>query len=401
MTGGGGTRQRARAGDALTRPPTPRPPRAPSPAGCYGRTSPSSPMDLSNVKALLTATAASPHAGALWGYELSNEVVPNTIAPAAWAADAVAIKKMATAIFGAAGLPPPKLAGPDQGGCTALGSVAALVPPGTLDALTYHEYPQCTAPNVPNGFLLDPGCLASLDAQAAACVAAAAAGSQPPPAVWAGETADHSGGGIANLTDTFRSSFYYAWQLGALPAAGVALAARQALSGGDYELLTRADYGGGKFAPNPDYWVAWLFRALVGGGAAARGVTMSVSVNASGVRLWAFATSDGRQALLAVNLQDGSASSSGGAIPQPVALQLSGAGVAGAPRVEYHLASASPPGGVGAPLPPHGPVSVNGRLLAVDPGTHAPPPVAGLGVPAPAGSPLVVAPSTIVFVTVG
>jgi hypothetical protein len=44
-------------------------------------------------------------------------------------------------------------------------------------------------------------------------------------AVWAGETADHSGGGVANLTDTFRSSFYYAWQLGALPQYGVELAA--------------------------------------------------------------------------------------------------------------------------------------------------------------------------------
>ena len=70
---------------------------------------------------------------------------------------------------------------------------------------------------------------------------------------WAGETADHSGGGIPGLTDTFRSCLYYAWQLGALPAAGVPLAARQCLSGGDYELLQRVG-----FAPNPDFWVAWL-----------------------------------------------------------------------------------------------------------------------------------------------
>ena len=62
---------------------------------------------------------------------------------------------------------------------------------------------------------------------------AAAAGAVPSLAAWSGEGADHSGGGVAGLTDTFRSSFYYATQLGALPLAGVELMARQGLSGGD------------------------------------------------------------------------------------------------------------------------------------------------------------------------
>lgn len=60
--------------------------------GCYGRQSPTSLMDLSNVKALMQATVASPYVKALWGFEFTNEVVPNTIAPAAWAADMTAIK---------------------------------------------------------------------------------------------------------------------------------------------------------------------------------------------------------------------------------------------------------------------------------------------------------------------
>ena len=61
--------------------------------GCYGRMSSTSLMDLSNIKALLQATVTSPYAATgLWGFEFSNEVVPNTISPAAWAADMTAIK---------------------------------------------------------------------------------------------------------------------------------------------------------------------------------------------------------------------------------------------------------------------------------------------------------------------
>ena len=92
------------------------------------------------------------------------------------------------------------------------------------------------------------------------------------PSIYHFYSADHNGGGVANLTDTFISSFYYAWQLGALPLYGVELAARQTLSGGDYELLQR-----GTFEPNPDYFVAWLFRALIGGNASAFVVTQNIS----------------------------------------------------------------------------------------------------------------------------
>jgi hypothetical protein len=200
-----------------------------------------------------------------------------------------------------------------------------------------------------------------------------------------GEGADHSGGGVAGLTDTYRSSFYTAWLYGASAAAGVELTARQCLSGGDYELLQR-DAGG--FAPNPDYWVLYLFKALVNGasGAEAYNVSHSISPLATGVRVFAFSAAGGAPggalALLALNLQTETA----------VAVTLAGARTGGA-RVEYHLS--------GNLTQPHGAVACNGNVLAMDAGSHAPPPVAGLGVPAAAGAPLLLQPGGIAFVVIG
>lgn len=229
--------------------------------------------------------------------------------------------------------------------------------------------------------MFDYSCLVQLDNTAMQTVAAAnnnSAPNWPLPTVWAGESADHSGGGVANLTDTFRSSFYYAWQLGALPANGVELAARQCLSGGDYELLQR-----GTFEPNPDYYVVWLFHALIGGSATAFPVQTSVQAAASGVRVFAFSASkasNGSYTILAINLQ-----SSG----KPIPITL--AGMTGS-RVEYHL--------TGDVAQEHGPIYCNGKQLAVNPSTYLPPAWQSLGVSASASTPLTLAPASIVFATI-
>lgn len=115
--------------------------------GCYGRMSSTTPMDFSNIEALLKATASSPYVSALWGFEFTNEVVPNTITPEAWAADITAVKIMAADIFSAAGLPLPNFVGPDQGGSSVIASVAQALPPGVVNAYTYHQYPECVAPS--------------------------------------------------------------------------------------------------------------------------------------------------------------------------------------------------------------------------------------------------------------
>lgn len=349
--------------------------------GCFGRMSANTSMDMSNVQALLQDTAASPYVSALWGFELSNEVVPDTITPYIWGKDAGTIKSMATSIFSAKGLPVPALAGPDQGvgaGCSPIPQVVAATPPGVLAAVTYHQYPQCTAPAAPDNSVLEVACLQQLDQQASTCVNALPQGKGQAPPVWAGETADHSGGGVANLTDTFRSSFYYAWQLGTLPAMGVELAARQCLSGGDYELLQR-----GSFEPNPDFFIIWLFKALIGGGASSYNVTHSVSYHVSGLRVFAFsasAESKGSVTLLVVNL---------GTVSQALNLTLAGPGIASKQRVEYHL--------TGDPTIPHGTVSCNGIPLVLDPTSHLPPVWSSLG--QPASGAMVVQPASIVFAT--
>ena len=339
--------------------------------GCWGRPNASAPMDFDNARALMEATAASPHATALAYWELSNEVVPNTISAAQWVADARVIGGMSAAIFGARGLPAPPVVGPDQGG-EAIGEVvAALGGRKDIAAIVYHQYPECTRPTAAP-FALAPACLALLPAVAAETAAAAAA--VPLLASWSGEGADHSGGGVAGLTDTFRSSFYYATQLGALPLHGVELMARQCLSGGDYELLQRAP--GANFAPNPDFFIVWLTRALVKpGGARAFNVSSSAPAEASGLQIFAFEAAAGGTALLLVNAH---LNNTYYARPQ---------GLAGA-RTEWHLT---------ADLDAvHGPVAINGRVMT--PG--ALPPVAALGVPGCCGNVVVVQPASIAFVVV-
>ena len=327
-------------------------------------------MDLSNVRALMEATAASPHASALAYVELSNEVVPNTISAAQWVADADSIRNMSAQIFGAKGLAPPQVVGPDQGGSAIADVVAALDGrEGLIHAAVYHQYPECVAPAKGEPVVMQPSCLSQLPSAAAGYSATAAA--VPGLAVWSGEGADHSGGGVANLTDTFRSSFYYAIELASLPTVGVELMARQCLNGGDYELLQR-----NSFVPNPDYYLLWLFKQLVKQGARALNATLSAPALQSGLFVYAFDAKAGASvALLAVNAH----------ASNTYRVSLAGPAVGGA-RTEFHL--------TGDVAVPHGPVAVNGRVLAGDL-----PPVASLGVPGEAGSVLEVAPASIVFVT--
>jgi heparanase 1 len=341
--------------------------------GCFGRTGADASMDFSNARAIMEATAASPHAAALAFWELSNEVVPRTISAAQWVADAAVLRNMSTAIFGARGLVAPPLVGPDQGGAAVedvVGALAGRV--GALAAITYHQYPQCTAPPTSTAFVMLPSCLAQLGEAAAgyANSSQAIAGL----ATWLGEGADHSGGGIPGLTDTFRSSFYYASLVGAAPLAGVELMARQCLNGGDYELLQR-----GSFAPNPDFWILWLAKKVLRQGARALNATSSAPALASGLQVFSFdasAASGGATALLVVNTH----------ASNTYFLSLGGVNLAG-PRVEWHVT-----GDVAAV---HGPIAINGHVMSGDL-----PPIAELGARAAAGSVLVVAPASIAFVAV-
>ena len=341
--------------------------------GCYQRMGPGSPMDFSNVAALLQATAASPHRAALHGLELSNEVFGTSITPSAWGADMDTLRELVNSTLGG---PLPVLAGPDDASPLHLAQALNSTQPGTLQALTYHHYPGCEA-NTSAYFALDPSCLSIIDAWGAQF--SAAAGAPAGVATWAGETAAHGGGGVTGLTDSFTSSLYYAWQLGALPLVGVQLSARQALVGGDYELLSRET-----LAPNPDYWVLWLFKALVGGGAHAHAVNMSTPVSHSGVRVYAFsAGAGGGRSLLALSLNT---------VGARIGVEVGGGGSGewGGGRVEYHLQGTLGLAGGG--------VTCNGVALEVGAAGQLPD-WRALGVPAAAGSLLQLAPSSIVFAT--
>jgi len=114
-------------------------------------------------------------------------------------------------------------------------------------------------------------------------------------------------------------------------------------------------------------------------------VDLSLGTNATGVRVFAFdaaPATGAATALIAVNFNI-----VGGAT---FLIDLLGEGVAGAARVEWHLA--------GEPGVSHAPVTCNGLPLAFSIG--APPDWRTLGISAAAGAPLVLAPASVAFALV-
>lgn len=159
----------------------------------------------------------------------------------------------------------------------------------------------------------------------------------------------------------------------------MSLSARQALVGGDYELLNRTTYG-----PNPDYALLWLFKALVGGDAAAFPVALNASVLDTGVRVFAFSAAPATGAAFAVLAL--SLNNVGAAID----VVLAGAGLGGG-RTEYHLTGQA--GVRGAPL------LCNGVPLVPDAAGRMPP-WQDLGVARGPGS-LTLGAASVVLATVG
>ena len=78
--------------------------------------------------------------------------------------------------------------------------------------------------------------------------------------IWAGEVGPHNEGGLLNVTDRYMSSLWFADALGKLASVGVSEFGRQALVGAYYGLLDVTN----NFSPNPDYFVALMWRKLMG-----------------------------------------------------------------------------------------------------------------------------------------
>ena len=149
--------------------------------------------------------------------------------------------------------------------------------------------------------------------------------------LWLGEFASCAGSGVPGVSDSFESCLWFMDALGSLASQGHAVLARQAIIGGDYELVDRDTW-----AHNPDYWLAYLWPRLMG--TRALGVTNPNS-NATGLRAYAQCGLLLEGVTLAlVNLN----------AHKTLTVRLSGlsAEPSDQPRQEYHLSGNAEGGGV-------------------------------------------------------
>ena len=165
--------------------------------------------------------------------------------------------------------------------------------------------------------------------------------------IWLDETSDALGKGTPNISDRFASGFLWLDKLGVAASQGIKIVARQIFYGGNYPLLSPA------LEPNPDYWLSFVFKRLVG-----RGVLdteLFTSMTALGyARAYAHCTSprakypDGSVTLYAINILQNSS----------ITLFLDQS--LGAKTVDLYLLS---PDGSEGLLSPY--VAVNGKRLAL------------------------------------
>ena len=76
--------------------------------------------------------------------------------------------------------------------------------------------------------------------------------------VWVGETSDSYDKGTPNVTNRYISGFLWLDKLGISARHGYKLVARQDFFGGNYPLISD------ELTPNPDYWLSYVFKQLVG-----------------------------------------------------------------------------------------------------------------------------------------
>ena len=174
-----------------------------------------------------------------------------------------------------------------------------------------------------------------------------------------GETAAANNGGRTNVTDTFLNSFWYADQLGQLASTGVKVFQRQVLiAEGGYPLINaNAD---GSFTPLPDFWLALLFRRIMG----TRVLSAAPAAGSKSLRAYCHcaAGGGGGVALLLINL---------GADTLNVSAAVASGQALTAAREEWVLGAGDQPVGADSRLQTRQ-VTLNGAPLAVLPGPALP-----------------------------
>ena len=332
-----------------------------------------SPWNASNTEALLDHLAGAPARGlpVPAAFQLSNEPEdwykhspPLNVSGRTLGADFHALRALLQAR-------PPLASAAIYGPCACCEDryplLASLVGPasGALDALDVHSYPLPRLANnscVPGAFTSRPAMLGVAAAIEEYRRLGAPLLAQGLPLLL-GETATSAHGGCDGLSNRYVAGFTFMLQLGLLGELGVAQVNRQDIAGwsstsgpSNYALLGPPGWAGAGVPlgqPHPDFWVALLWKTLVGRRVLASALSTSSNSSADLVdaHVWCAAGSSGQPILTYFAM----------GVPPGTVLGLPH-GLAPAPRTEYVL---TPPAGqLQADA-----VLLNGRqLLALDSG---------------------------------
>ena len=241
-----------------------------------------SPWNSTNAQQLLNWAAAAPARGlpVPAGFQLGNEPQdwykrhPQlNVKGAQLAADYHSLRALLRAQFGSQ---PPAIHGPDaccEDRRPILADFAAHVA-GALDALTVHAYPLPRTANdscIPAAYTNKSAMLGVVAAVRSYQASAAPLLASGVPLIL-GETATSAHGGCDGLSNRFVSGFTFMLELGTLGEVGVAQINRQDVAGfssntepSNYALLGPPGWSRGPLGqPHPDYYVALLWKRLVG-----------------------------------------------------------------------------------------------------------------------------------------
>jgi heparanase 1 len=312
-------------------------------AGRLNKTCPLCPWDSTNTADFLAYTAAQ-NWTTLKYLEFGNELTP-FVASKTYAADLKVLRAVVDRAFPDAASRPKLVANdanPDAGYLRDILSISG----GAIDVATWHMYV---------GYGLDPNLsreawnatfLDKIRSISGDIVAAVASAPQFSGALWVGESALAWHSGREGVTDTFLSSAWWLSALGGLAPTHDGFC-RQTLIGGNYELMNKTTR-----APNPDYYVARLFKDAMG----AR--VLAAASSSASVHAFAQCNDGGNGGVTVAWINFGDAD---------VAARVDGVG-APAPRAERTVTRASP--GDDATI------ALNGNLLAYTPGSNTLPSLA-------------------------
>lgn len=222
--------------------------------------------DSRNARRFLEYTYTNKDGGTLFGFELGNELRhKNKISNITRVVNAYKeLGSMVNEIWGEN--PKPKLLGPASTGVGETSYLLSQIGPH-IQIASYHKYHGGGKnPDLPSyaqhpSFYPHPMKLSG-PGEAVKKYVMPDGNSSKKAQLWIGEGAMAYDSGLHGLTDTFHGSLWYANILGALTKTKPlphSVYCRQSLLGGYYELISH-----NTLMPNPDYWVAYLWKKLVG-----------------------------------------------------------------------------------------------------------------------------------------